>query len=310
MAGALAVRGARRNLLPGGRQHFQHGPIDLVLEARGAPDEVRAAYAQAWARFRPILDALVAELALLRAPLGEVYPLAKEPVARRMIAACWPHRGQCVTPMAAVAGSVADEVLDALRVGRTLRSAYVNDGGDIAVWVAPGESFSAGIAHDPIDGALGAAVAIDRPCGLATSGWKGRSQSLGIADAVTVVAADAAAADAAATLIANAVDTEHPAIRRLPACDVKHDSDLGARLVTVAVGPLPQDDVAAALQRGVDAAAAMRRNGLIQSALLALQGATRVVGLPARAGCDKLTDTAFAPVRAIAPGLEFTGRSA
>jgi ApbE superfamily uncharacterized protein (UPF0280 family) len=310
VAGAIAVTGARRSLLPGGRQHFQHGPIDLVLEARGAPDEVRAAGEQAWARFQPILDALVAELALLRAPLGDAYPLAKEPVARRMIAACWPHRGQFVTPMAAVAGSVADEILLALRAGRILRSAYVNDGGDIAVWVAPGETLNAGIAHDPIRRALGAAMAIDRPCGLATSGWKGRSQSLGIADAVTVVAADAAAADAAATLIANAVDVEHPAVRRLPACAVKHDSDLGARLVTVDVGPLPQNEIATALRRGVDAAMAMLRNGLIHAALLALHGEVRAVGMPAPAGCDKLTATASAPVRAIGPGLEFTGRSA
>ena len=125
-----------------------------------------------------------------------------------------------------------------------------------------------------------------------------------------MLAADAAAADAAATLIANAVDVEHPAIRRLPASAVKHDSDLGAQLVTVDVGPLPRDLVATALERGVDAATAMQRNGLIRSVLLALQGETRVVGVPALAGCDKLTATASAPTHAIGPGLEFTGRSA
>ena len=49
--------------------------------------------------------------------------------------------------------------------------------------------------------------------GIATSGWRGRSFSLGIADAVTVLAATAAEADAAATVIANAVDLPgHPAI--------------------------------------------------------------------------------------------------
>jgi ApbE superfamily uncharacterized protein (UPF0280 family) len=83
--------------------------------------------------------------------------------------------------------------------------------------------------------------------GIATSGWRGRSQSLGIADAVTVLARTAAAADAAATLVANAVDIEHPSIRRLPARDVKHDSDLGERLVTVAVEPLPATAIARAL---------------------------------------------------------------
>ena len=38
--------------------------------------------------------------------------------------------------------------------------------------------------------------------GVATSGWRGRSHSLGIADSVTVLAATAAMADAAATVIA------------------------------------------------------------------------------------------------------------
>src|SRR5262249_43224512 len=111
----------------------------------------------------------------------------------------------------------------------------------------------------------------------ATSGWRGRSQSLGIADAVTIVAGTAAAADAAATLVANAVNIEHPAIRRLPAREVKHDSDLGDRLVTVAVEALPPDAISAALESGRATALAMLDASLIQAAYLALQGETRVV---------------------------------
>ena len=75
--------------------------------------------------------------------------------------------------------------------------------------------------------------------GVATSGWRGRSFSLGIADAVTVFAGTAAVADAAATLIANAVDLPgHPAFARAPARRCDPQSDLGERLVTVDVGPL------------------------------------------------------------------------
>ena len=65
--------------------------------------------------------------------------------------------------------------------------------------------------------------------GIATSGRHGRSFSLGIADAVTVLARTASQADAAATVIANAVDLPgHPAIVRCPAQDLQPDSDLGA----------------------------------------------------------------------------------
>lgn len=251
---------ARR--LSDGRLHLQHGPIDLVI--LGSEQE----YARAQARFATVLEELVAELALLRAPVREPYPLARGRVARRMVAAVWPHRAVFVTPMAAVAGAVADEILEAMRPqGR----AYVNNGGDIAVHLPAGETMSAGIVNDPRRPMVDATLRLDAPCGLATSGWRGRSQSLGIADAVTVLADCAAAADAAATLIANAVNAEHPAIRRLPARALKEDSDLGELPVTVAVGPLPAAAVRGALASGAALAARLRARGLIRAAYLALQ---------------------------------------
>ena len=265
--------------LPGSRLHLQHGPIDLVIEAWGEPGEVKLAYEQAWTRFQDILPALVSELPVLRAPLRDPYPLARGPVARRMVAACWPHRSVFITPMAAVAGAVADEMLAALLVGRTLAKAYVNDGGDIALHIADGEHLDAGVVNDPQRPQLAASVRIASQSavrGIATSGWRGRSQSQGIADAVTVLARTASAADAAATLIANAVDIEHPSIQRLTASAVKHDSDLGDLPVTVAVGALPPHSIIEALERGRTAARAMLDAGLIEAAYLALQGETRV----------------------------------
>lgn len=259
------------------RMHLQHGPIDLVIDARGAPDEVRAAHEQAWCRFQDVLDTLVAELPLLRSPLGSAYPLARGPVARRMVAAVWPHRGVYITPMAAVAGAVAEEILAALLAGRRLSKAYVNNGGDIAVFVAPGESFTAGIVDNPSIPGIDATLRLEAPCGVATSGWRGRSHSLGIADAVTVLARTAAEADAAATMVANAVNADHPAIRRAPARSLREDSDLDDLAVTTAVGPLPPSAVEAALDSGLATAARLRACGLLKSAYLALQGRTRVL---------------------------------
>lgn len=274
------MNGAVRAMLPADRLHLQHGPIDLVIEAWGEPREVECAYDQAWQRFQDILPVLVTELSLLRSPLGGPYPLARGPVARRMIAACWPHREVFITPMAAVAGGVADEMLLGLVEGRSLAKAYVNDGGDIALHITEGHYLDAGIANDPQRPLLAAGTRIDAESsvrGIATSGWRGRSQSLGIADAVTILAQTAAAADAAATLVANAVDVDHPSIRRLPARELKHDSDLGDRLVTVAVEPLPEAAVSAALESGRATALAMLQAGLIEAAYLALQNQTRVV---------------------------------
>lgn len=258
-----------------GRLHLQHGPIDLIVEAFGAADEVERAYAQAIDRFGDILPTLVGELTLLRRPVGEAYPLLQGPVARRMAEAVWPHRARYITPMAAVAGAVADEMLQALVWSRTLDKAYVNDGGDIAIHLAPGQSLRAGIFAQALDGV--ALLTRERPVrGIATSGRGGRSFSLGIAESVTVLAATAAAADAAATMIANEVNADHSSIERRPARELDPDSDLGELPVTVAVGDVPPEIVEAALARGLMEARRLRLCGLIDSAALSLEGQWRI----------------------------------
>lgn len=261
------------------RLHLQEGPIDLIIEAfADDPVEVEQAYEAAARRFTGILQALVDELPLLRSPLGVTPPALCGPVARRMLEACWPHRAVFITPMAAVAGAVADEVLAAM-VGRArLRRAYVNNGGDIAIHLARGERFMVGLAGIE-DAALHGALdlgADDATGGVATSGWRGRSLSLGIADAVTIVGHDAAAADAAATLVANAVNVDHPRVQRLPARAVRDDTDLGDLLVTVGVDALPEAAIESALDSGLQVARRMQASGLIHAACLRLQGHVRI----------------------------------
>lgn len=253
--------------LPDGRLHLQHGPIDLIVDAEGAGRA--AALRAASARFDGLLEELVAELPRLRCPLdgGDF----ASPTARRMARAVAPFGAVFVTPMAAVAGAVADEVLAAM-VAATVTKAYVNNGGDIAFYLADGV-FGAASPAGPIE-----VTAKDRARGLATSGWRGRSHSLGIADAVTVLAADAARADAAATLIANAVDLPgHPAIARVPARALSPDSDLGARGVTTDVGALSDTDRQTALARGAARAETFRKRGLIEAATLTLGPLTRII---------------------------------
>ncbi|MEE8173516.1 MAG: UPF0280 family protein [Alphaproteobacteria bacterium] len=269
----------------GRRLHLHHGPIDIVALAEGGEAEVEAAYTQAGNRFASILDELVAELPRLRAPVGAARPLLNGAVARRMASAVWPHREAFVTPMAAVAGAVADDVLAALAERRDLTRVYVNNGGDIAFHLAAGQSFDAGIVDDAHAPAMDARVRLshDMPVrGLATSGWRGRSHSLGVADAVTVLAGCAAEADVAATLIANAVDVDHPAVTRAPANSLSDDSDLGDLQVTVAVGELPADAVERALAAGLARARAMQAQGLLFSAYLSLQDRVKTVGAEAR----------------------------
>jgi ApbE superfamily uncharacterized protein (UPF0280 family) len=271
--------------LQGGRLHLQHGPIDVILRAWGAAAEVDAAERAAALRFATILEELVAELPALRRAVTQDSTM-QGAVAKRMLAACRPfaRSGLFVTAMAAVAGAVADELLAAMRAAAPcLRKAFVNDGGDIALHVGPGEVLTLGMVARPDPGAvsfdgrvtLGGADGIG---GIATSGRHGRSFSLGIADAVTVLAGDAATADAAATLIANAVTLDSAAITRAPASTLDPDSDLGDRLVTVAVGRLAAAEVAQALEAGLACAQAWVNAGLIRAAALRLAGQSRIAG--------------------------------
>lgn len=275
-------------LLPDGRRlHLQHGPIDLVIEAFGSREEVGAAYRQARDRFQTVLSELVTELPGLRAPVLEETEAWRPDgaTARRMADAVWPHRDVFVTPMAAVAGSVADEVMAALVTGRDLHKAYINNSGDIAVHLTPGQPLRLGIVGElfrpSIDGT--AELTFEQPVrGVATSGWQGRSHSFGIADAVTVLAQNAAAADVAATLIANAVNVDHPSIERVPATELNDQSDLGERLVTVGVGELDHGAVDTALAAGFATARRMQDAGLIAGAVLVLKKEMRATGsLPA-----------------------------
>jgi uncharacterized protein len=282
---AVSAMSAVAALLPDGRLHLQHGPIDCLCRAWGPPAEVRTAYLQAVDAFPAILPALCAELPRLRTPLPSRPPQGS--VARAMHDACAPFSDRFVTPMAAVAGAVADTVLTAMVTECDLARAFVNNGGDIAWHLAPGETLRCGLISDLSAPSLDGQFVLDagQPIrGLATSGRackgrKGRSFSFGIADSVTVLADTAAKADAAATIVANAVDLPgHPAIVRLPADRIDPDSDLGSLLITWDVGPLVNEDIAAALEAGRTVADSLAARGLIQGAVLALRHRIVVCG--------------------------------
>ena len=261
------------------------------------------AISDCWAAFQEILPALVKELPVLKRPAGDLHPV-QGPVARRMRRACDPFGAlRFITPMAAVAGAVADELIAGFdRPG--VRRASINNGGDIALHLGPDTRYTIGIwaqlerqwRRDTQRESVDRVFKVDHAMpvrGVATSGWRGRSFSLGIADSVTVLAADAAAADAAATLVANAVNCRFDGIVRAPAHILRDDSDLTDLLVTVHVPALPAELKCAALSAGRAEAERWRDRGLLYAAVLFLQGEVEVV-LPQRA----LQRTRFATARA------------
>jgi ApbE superfamily uncharacterized protein (UPF0280 family) len=205
--------------------------------------------------------------------------------------ACLPWAAQqFITPMAAVAGSVAQALVGSYQRPGVAR-AWVNNGGDIALHLAPGKSARVGLyadlarlqAHElerglSLDGAFDVTHAMPVR-GVATSGWRGRSFSFGIADSVTVLAATAAQADAAASMIANAVNVDHPGIVRQPAHSLRDMTDLGDLAVTVDVPQLPASLVQQALQAGWQCARECQAQGWIAAAFLVCQGQSMALTL-------------------------------
>jgi uncharacterized protein len=262
------------------RSHWQHGPIDIVMDLHGALDAIALAKQAMWLRFPTILPELVGQLRSLRSDAKSLHQHVFEgSVALRMFHAVRPFSSLFITPMAAVAGSVAQELLEVAK-NFDLTKAIINNGGDIAFFAQSGEVVTVRLLA-PL-GNLAFCTSHPEEYGVATSGWSGRSFSLGIADAVTVVASTAALADACATMIANAVgpSMEHPGIIRVPANQLKDDTDLGTRLVTKSVATLPAIVVKQALQEGEQYAKALVREGLILAASLSLQGDSVIVHSP------------------------------
>ena len=278
---------ATRHNLPNERLHFQHGPMDIVIGATGQSEAVARAHAAAWVRFEPLLEELLAERQMLWQPIGcgTCNPCFGK-TARLMWDACAPFAANFITPMAAVAGAVA-QTLAKRYESPGIEKAWINNGGDVAIVLSEGASVGVGVVSDLLAATKQIAVQGnpsvkwdaslsirygENSRGVATSGWGGRSFSLGIADSVTVLARTAAMADAAATVIANAVNVHDERIVRIPANQLKDNSDLGEMLVTVDVPALPQQLVGAAIEAGRLCAEQLLAQGLIDSAFICVQG--------------------------------------
>lgn len=268
--------------LPDGRLHLQHGPIDLIIGVEGDAEAVRDAERAMRSLFATVLDGLVVELDLLRRDVNDRVevdgPIAAQ-MMRHTLALC---DGEFATAMISVAGAVADAIAEAGWAAAQLRRIHVNNGGDIALRQVTDATTVVGVVDDVRSGRMVGRLHIAGDSGIggiATSGWGGRSMSLGIADAVTVLATNAVSADITATLCANAVDLPgHPAIERRTARSLRDDTDLGDRLVTCAVGGLTDDEIETALDAGVVRATRAVGHPEVHAVVLRLGGRTRLVG--------------------------------
>ena len=248
------------------RLFLQHGPTNIVIEALGIDKNL--AYLNAKNYFETLLEELVLDLTLLK---KEVVLNRKfnNKISQSMQDATERFIPSFITPMAAVAGSIADNILKVLINDKHLEKAYVNNGGDISFYLNENQTMKGSLAAIP--NMITEIKHKNSSRGIATSGWRGKSFSRGIADSVTVLANNAAIADAAATMIGNAVDIyDHPNIKKKPANFIYEDSDLNNLLVTVEVGKLTKIEIKKALKNGYQTAIKYVQKDLINTALIQL----------------------------------------
>jgi len=191
-------------------------------------------------------------------------------VVNRMIAATQCLNDPDYTPLAAVAGAASDMVADYVaRLGAT--KIVVNNGGDIAIRLREGDTATVGLRLNLRRPQYDHVTAVDRDCGICTSGFGGRSFTLGVADGVAVLAHQAAIADAAATFLGNRTVVNSPEVKRVPAESIYPDTDLLGVEVTHSVGALSKGEIAMAITMGKREALRLIEGNLIFGAVISVK---------------------------------------
>jgi ApbE superfamily uncharacterized protein (UPF0280 family) len=216
------------------------------------------------------LEAVAGYRALLGRSADQIDSLPQNGLAKRLVQSVKAVGDADLTPMAAVAGTLADAVADWL-FGEGSTKVVVDNGGDIAIRLAAGETATVGIRpHLDCWDISHIAQLDDRSSswGVTTSGLGGRSFTRGIASAVTVIAENASIADAASTAIANACFVSDPSIRQIPAEQIDPITDLAGKTVTLGVGKLARSKRKVAQLRALRRAEDLVACGLIVGALI------------------------------------------
>lgn len=258
-----------------GKYYLDYGPMQMTLQAfnhdEPLDEEIKAAAAYAC----ELLKELSANLQLARIPAVHIKKTENLPlILKKMIDATKKCQDPSLTPMAAVAGSMADLVADYLVLKGATR-AIVNNGGDIALRIEDDNPIRVGIASYIDAPSYDYVIQLDRRSavrGIATSGLGGRSFTKGIAFAVVCLGADGGTADACATVVANNVYYPHPGIKQMAAEKLDPSTDIAGQLVTVSVEGVDSGTYQKALRNGLDKARQFYQQDLLKGAILFVGG--------------------------------------
>lgn len=251
------------------------GPMRLVIRAwnQNRP-QLKLAF-QAAEESILYLERIARCRSQLSRPWARIDHVPEDELARRMVDSVKAIGDDDLTPMAAVAGTIADAVADWLFERETTR-VIVDNGGDIGIRLADAETATVGIRPQVNSSHVSHMIKLDSErsfWGVTTSGMGGRSFTRGIASAVTVLAANAAAADAAATAIANACLVQDDGIIQQPAEKIDPNSDLKGFNITTEIGSLNSEKIGLAIDHARQKAEHLSQKEFIIGAFIAFGGA-------------------------------------
>lgn len=260
--------------LDGGRIMAEYGPMRLIISAWLGKVPQRDLCISASRMAFTYLERIAALRATLSRPLARHQAHIEDPVARAMIESVLAVGDEDLTPLAAVAGSLADAVADYMFV-RGMSRVVVNNGGDVAVRIRGADQVRVGVAASGRPARPSHTIVLDSSSpswGVATSGLGGRSFTRGVASAVTVLARNASLADAAATAVANASFVEDNNVIRRKAGEIDPATDIPDLMVTVRVGPLSQETRSRAIAMALDRAERLVKQKTILGASINVGG--------------------------------------
>lgn len=260
-------------VLDDGRVFVDYGPASMVITAKCGDEWLSSLACEAFPVIRDALAEIAQALPELRRYPKDADFSHLQGLPRVMAECAVATQEGTLTPMATVAGTVADTVADWLFV-RGADFVAVNNGGDIALRLGPGRQLRMGILPD-LDGGITQVVTIraeDGIGGVCTSGLGGRSLTRGIARSVTVFSRRCAQADACATHLANCSFVQSPRVHTCRAGELEPESDIADLTIVRGVDALTEEEIALGLSRVRAEAERQRQRGNLLRAAADIQG--------------------------------------
>ncbi len=250
--------------------YIEYGPVSAVFSVIKDGSNVKKIEKKCFQIIKHILEDLKYYTEIFKLKACKINVKKNIPfIVKHAVTAVKSINGYELTPLAAVAGAVADSVVLTSSEKERFDRMIFNNGGDIAIECRKKES----LPYLNVSGVKGQLMSL-KIKGIATSGLRGRSFSKGIADSVTVFAKSGAVADAAATYIANNVIIDSPEIRYEFAHKIDDSTDLKGEKIVTYVGCLSESEQQEALCKGLNVADTLCRQGKIFAAFLRIKNFT------------------------------------